>query len=174
MSKLTLIFPQEQHKKSWNNIINEFQQHNEKISPYTLKFDCENYDDFLKKTQQFFNDDSIPSQFVPCATYFLMDEKQEKILGAINIRYCLNEYLKNYGGHIGYGIAPSERRNGYATKMLAMSLEKCREFGIENILVVCNKDNIASAKTIINNGGILENEVSEADGTLVQRYWINI
>ena len=101
-----------------------------------------------------------------------MDAKREKILGAVNIRYRLNEYLKNYGGNIGYGIAPSERGKGCATKMLALALEKCRELKLKRVLVTCDKNNIASAKTIIHNGGILENELSETDKIIVSRYWI--
>ena len=95
-----------------------------------------------------------------------------KIVGTINIRYKLNDYLLRIGGHIGYGIRPSERCKGYATKMLALALEKCRELGIDKALVTCDKDNLGSAKTIINNGGVLENEYTESDGNIVQRYWI--
>ena len=74
-------------------------------------------------------------------------------------------------GIIGDGVRPSERRKGIATKMIALALEECRKLGIEKVLMVCDKDNIGSAKSIINNGGILENEV-EVDGVIEQRYWI--
>jgi predicted acetyltransferase len=86
----------------------------------------------------------------------------------------LNEDLLNSGGHIGYGIRPSERRKGYGAKMLALALEKCREFHIERALVTCDRDNIASAKTARKNGGVFENECIEGDGNIVRRYWIAI
>ena len=95
-----------------------------------------------------------------------------KIVGTIAIRNYLNDSLMKSGGHIGYGIRPSERRKGYGAKMLALALKKCREFGVEKALVTCDKDNIASAKTAMKNGGILENELVEENGNIVQRYWI--
>jgi predicted acetyltransferase len=110
--------------------------------------------------------------FVPSTLYFLIDENK-RIYGALHIRHELNEYLLNYGGHIGYGIRLSERKKGYATKMLSLSLPTIKKLGIKKALITCDKTNIASAKTIINNGGVLENEVME-DEKITQRYWIDI
>jgi predicted acetyltransferase len=117
-------------------------------------------------------DKAYEQNFVPSTLFFLVDENN-RIYGALHIRHELNDYLFHYGGHIGYGIRPSERKRGYAAKMLSLSLPIVKEFGIKKALVTCSKENIASAKTIINNGGILENEVME-DGEMVQRYWIDI
>ena len=129
---------------------------------------AENYDNWLVTlNRDLIRDDD---SHVPGVTYFGMIDS--KIVGTINIRYKLNDYLLRIGGHIGYGIRPSERRKGYAKKMLALALEKCRELGIDKALVTCDKDNLGSAKTIINNGGVLENEYTEGDGNIVQRYWI--
>ena len=61
-----------------------------------------------------------------------------------------------------------------ATKMIGLALEECRKLGIEKVLIVCDKDNIGSAKSIINNGGVLENEIADEDGTIEQRYWIEL
>lgn len=110
---------------------------------------------------------------VPDSTYFCLDEERNIMVGAVNIRHYLNDYLLNYGGHIGDGIRPSERRKGYATKMIGLALEECKKLGINRVLMVCDKDNIGSAKSIINNGGILENEI-EKDGVIEQRYWIDL
>ena len=93
------------------------------------------------------------------------------MVGAVNIRHDLNDYLLKYGGHIGDGIRPSERRKGYATEMIRLALEECRKLGLTRVLVTCDKNNIGSAKSIIRNGGILENEVLEK-GVIKQRYWI--
>jgi len=79
----------------------------------------------------------------------------------------------NYGGHIGYGIRPSERKKGYATKMLELALALCRQKGMEKVLLTCDKGNIGSAKTMSKNGAVLENEVEE-NGKTVQRYWITL
>ena len=109
---------------------------------------------------------------MPDSTYFALDKDRDTIVGAVNIRHRLNERLLLNGGHIGDGIRPSERRKGYATKMIALALEKCRELNIRKVLMVCDKDNIASAKSIIKNGGVLENEIV-VDGVTEQRYWID-
>ena len=77
------------------------------------------------------------------------------------------------GGHIGDGVRPSRRGEGIATKMIAMALEECKKLGLEKVLMVCDKDNIASRRTIEKNGGILENEI-EVDGNVEQRFWITI
>lgn len=108
---------------------------------------------------------------VPDTTLFCLDKDRNIFVGAVNIRHYLNEGLLRSGGHIGDGIRPSERRKGYATAMIALALDECRKLGIDRVLICCDKDNIGSAKSIINNGGILENEVEE-DGHLEQRYWI--
>lgn len=110
---------------------------------------------------------------VPDSTFFCLDEERDIMVGAVNIRHYLNDYLLAHGGHIGDGIRPSERRKGYATKMIGLALEECRKLGITRVLLVCDKDNIGSAKSIVKNGGILENEV-EQDGMVEQRYWIEL
>lgn len=78
-----------------------------------------------------------------------------------------------YGGHIGDGVRPSERRKRIATRMISLALDECKRLGINRVLMVCNKDNIGSAKSIIYNGGVLENEVV-SDGSVIQRYWIDL
>ena len=109
---------------------------------------------------------------VPDSVFFLLDEDRNRLLGAVNIRHYLNEYLLQEGGHIGDGIRPSERRKGYATEMIRLALIECKKLGINKVLMTCDKDNIGSAKSIINNGGILENEFVNSDGEVEQRYWI--
>ena len=95
------------------------------------------------------------------------------IVGAVNIRHYLNDALLLNGGHIGDGVRPSQRRKGIATKMIALALDECRKLGIKRVLMVCDKENIGSAKSIQKNGGILENEVT-VDGIVEQRYWIEL
>ncbi|MFB5563381.1 GNAT family N-acetyltransferase, partial [Bacillus cereus] len=74
----------------------------------------------------------------------------------------------------GYGIRPSERRKGYATKLLALSLEKTKELDITKVLVVCDAVNTASEKTILHNGGLRDHDFTEEDGNVVRRYWIEL
>lgn len=109
---------------------------------------------------------------VPDSVFFLLDAERNMLLGAVNIRHSLNDYLLQFGGHIGDGIRPSERGKGYATEMIRLALIECKKLGIEKVLMICNKSNIASAKTIIKNGGVLENEFVDENGEVNQRYWI--
>lgn len=110
---------------------------------------------------------------MPDSTYWLVNQNN-RVIGAVNIRHRLTEKLLQTGGHIGYGIRPSERRKGYATKLLALSLEKVMELGITKVLVTCDENNIGSAKTILNNGGIEDSSFAEEDGNIVRRFWIEI
>ena len=111
---------------------------------------------------------------VPDSVFFLLDEDRNRLLGAVTIRHYLNEFLLREGGHIGDGIRPSERRKGYATEMIRLALIECKKFGMNKVLITCDRDNIGSAKSIINNGGILENEFVNSDGEIEQRYWITL
>ena len=111
---------------------------------------------------------------VPDSVFFLLDIERNILLGAVNIRHYLNDYLLQFGGHIGDGIRPSERRKGYATEMIRLALIECKKLGIDKVLMVCDKSNIGSAKSIIKNGGILENEFVDGDGEINQRYWIDL
>ena len=111
--------------------------------------------------------------YVPASTFFAYDRERDILVGAVDIRHSLNEALLLDGGHIGDGVRPSERRKGYATAMIALALDECRKLGIEKVLMVCNKENTGSAKSIQNNGGVLENEIN-VEGETVQRYWIQL
>lgn len=110
---------------------------------------------------------------VPDSTFFCLDVERNVMVGAVNIRHELNDYLLKYGGHIGDGIRPSERRKGYATKMMALALNECKKLGMNQVLMVCDKKNIGSVKSIIKNGGIMENEIIQND-RIMQRYWIDL
>lgn len=105
--------------------------------------------------------------YVPSTTYLYIKDKQ--VMGMISIRHSLNTYLRKVGGHIGYSVHPQHRRQGYATFMLQEAIAICRQQNIMPILITCDKDNIASAKTIIKCGGIVENET---DMETILRFWI--
>lgn len=133
------------------------------------------YDDFnawLAQLRKLKDPATTPAGLVPATEYLALDE-HEHLVGMTNLRHRLNDYLLTYGGHIGYSVRPSERQNGYATQMLRLTLEKAKERGIEKVRICCDHYNVASAKTIRANGGVLEDEqFDSSDGTLIQRYWI--
>lgn len=170
---LKLVLPKEEYREEWYSIINEIEDAGEKITPLALKGNTNDYTEYLQSVENNSKGIDLPSHIVSSDIYFLVEEGSKRILGAIDIRHQLNTYLYHYGGNIGYGIRPSERKKGYATQMLKLALEQCKILGMEKVLITCFKDNQGSAKTILNNNGVLENEITE-DGKLKQRYWITI
>jgi predicted acetyltransferase len=115
----------------------------------------------------------LPEGFVPSTTFyaFINDE----IVARLSLRHTLNDFLNNFGGHIGYGVLPEWRRQGIATKILEMTLPHCKNLGLAKVLITCDEDNIGSAKTIEKNGGVFENHFDPGDGRpLKRRYWIKL
>lgn len=167
---LKLVKLTEEYKELLNEMMEEWWYADEKIVPYAIrKKDYHNFEEYIDSLEE--KDES--NGRVPDSTFFCLDTDTNTFVGAVNIRHYLNESLLLNGGHIGDGVRPSRRREGIATKMIAMALEECKKLGLEKVLMVCDKENIASRRTIEKNGGILENEV-EVDGVIEQRFWITI
>jgi len=153
------------------DMMDEWTATGEKIVPYAIrKVDYHDFERYLPSLEVGHDRDE---SLVPDSTFFCLDTERNIFVGAVNIRHWLNEGLMLNGGHIGDGIRPSERRKGYATKMIALALEECRKLGIDRVLMVCDKKNVGSAKSIMHNGGVLENEIV-IDGVTEQRYWIDL
>jgi len=170
---LYLAMPKREHKQAWKALKREFDR--DDAVHFALYQGSKTYGQFLRKWRNFHTGRHLPDGFVPATKYFLLEEGNSKILGVIDIRHRLNDHLlNNPGGHIGYAIAPSERRKGRATEQLRLALEICKEMGISPVLITCNKDNIASAKVIQKNGGVLEDERVTEEGKVFQRYWIDV
>ena len=123
------------------------------------------YEDWVKKIYN--NVDISDKDWGKSITYLVLDK--DKLIGLLNIRYTLNESMRMMYGDVGYGVRPSERMKGYATKMLKYALSECKRLGMEDVILGCYKDNIGSAKTIIKNGGQLINEVDEEKQ--ITEYW---
>lgn len=168
--KLRLVKLSEKYKKQLNDMMDEWYGTGEKIVPYAIRrVDYHDFPNYMKHLEITDNEGGK----VPDSTFFALDEERDIFVGAVNIRHYLNESLLLNGGHIGDGVRPSERRKGVATRMIGLALRECEKLGIDRVLMVCNKENIGSAKSIRKNGGILENEVT-VDGVVEQRYWIDV
>lgn len=177
MEQLKLIVPSLDYKEKAIDYINEFIEYNSEINGSGgLHRYLDNYEGWLLKL----DDDRkciANAQRVPADTFFLVREEDDKILGMINIRYVLNENLKDFGGNIGYAIRPTERKKGYNKVNLYLGLLKCQEHGVKEVLLDCDKENLGSSKTMQALGGKLVREryIKNAycDG-IVQDYVIDV
>ena len=172
--ELELIFPTKEYKKDVEEYLREFLDSGENEIAGDGGLDrIRDFDKWLEKIQNDLSVDTIDKDRIPATLYLTIRKSDKKIVGNVQIRHFLNEKLLNYGGHIGDSVRPSERRKGYATEQIRLALGKCKELGIDNVLMDCDKNNIGSAKAIQNNGGVLENEIY-VENELVQRYWISL
>ena len=177
--KLILVKPTLEHKNQAKQMMDEarmYDANNPDIwAGYSSMQEYENYEEWLQKLDQDLDFEHIKPGRVPESTSFLVRVSDNKIVGIINIRYSLNEYLENYGGHIGYSIRATERRKGYGYKQLVLGLEKCLEIPIKKVLVTCRDYNKGSAKVIEKCGGVYEDtRFSEKENDNMKRYWITL
>ncbi len=117
--------------------------------------------------------DRLSNLQVHASTFFSVRKADSKIIGSIQLRHSLSPSLAESGGHIGYGIRPSERRKGYGRQQLSLALDVARDRGLSKVMITCNKANTASGKTARSCGGVLTRE-GMYEGALEQTYWITL
>jgi len=173
--QLKLIAPTETLKDSYLSYVAEARAADELLVPWVLGFEADDFGALLKRLVDASDGEGIEEDFVPHTTYWAVDAAGDEVIGVVNVRHSLNDFLMREGGHVGYSIRPSLRGRGCATRQLALALQKAREMGIRRALIVCERDNAASAAVIERNGGVFENEViSEETGKTMRRYWIEL
>lgn len=173
MEKIKLILPNLNFKNEIEEYKNEFILNGDSMDGCAGLGNIESFEEWIQILKDNSHIGTVRDGFVPSSTYMAIRESDNKIIGMIDIRHCLNDYLEKFGGHIGYSVRKSERQKGYAKKMLELALEKCKELNINRVLLTCSKDNIPSMKTILSQGGVLENEVLEGE-RITCRYWIDL
>ena len=172
--RIELVYPSKNLKEQIIDFRNEFYQNNEMHIPGGAKLDMiENIDEWIKYVQDL--EKGITSDGFVSSTV-LLGVVNEKIVGIIDLRHRLNDWLKkNGGGNIGYAVRPSERRKGYASEMVKQCLEFYKKNNVEFVEISCDYDNIASKKTILKNNDIFDRELNESElGEKVQVYKINL
>lgn len=127
---------------------------------------------YVEKEKSKARGENLPVGFVPETRYWLVDG--DEYIGDLHIRHILTEHLLRIGGHIGYGVRPSKRKQGYGKLILKLGLEKAKEMGIEKVLLTCDIDNIGSRKIIEGNGGVFENAEPNPGHPDKARFWIDI
>jgi predicted acetyltransferase len=169
-----LVVPSEKYKESFLAAIREVQASDagiEDTSRWNIDEVEENFNIVIDELRRYEPGNEIPEEFVHSEYRWLI--KDGEYIGHVSIRHKLNERLRQFGGHIGYQIRPSERRQGNGTLMLKLALERARELDIQQVLITCDADNIASYGVIEANGGKLEGEFNlDFYDRPIRRYWI--
>ena len=158
------------HETAFRALLKDWESDWKHITPSIIKRDSSDFADYVHRLETYSDGKDMPHPRVPGTTFFLMDEEQAVIRGVVNVRHQLNDFLKRGGGHIGYGVPPSQRGRGYATLMLKLSLEFAYDRGIEAVLLTVEPDNPASQKVILNNGGVFGG-MGDLRGIPVEKYW---
>lgn len=168
-----LILPTTRLRESWLESRAESGREYQSGAGLTVGDDVDTADGFAAWVQRLHRaaDPSVPPAGGRVhATYWWVAEG-ETYLGAINLRHTLNDFLLRAAGHIGYGIRPSARGQGHATWALGAVLPHAGALGLDRVLVTCEDSNFASARTIENCGGVLE-DVRDTELGRTRRYWI--
>lgn len=172
MTALILVPPTAALASSYQDLVAEFVASREKLVPFVLAFDHSDFSAFLAHLDGCSRGIGIPDGFVSHSTYWLVRESNQ-VVGVSNIRHSLTPTLQRDGGHIGYGVRPTARGNGYGTAILQRSLAAAARLGIARVLVTCAKHNAPSARAILRNGGVFASEEFLPERReIVQRYWI--
>ena len=158
-------------KEAYMDFYNSWIESDEEIIPWSADLAGKTFEDWLEFTKTVKDPKTCPKELVAADTYFLFDET-EKIVGAVNIRWGMNERLRMHGGNIGYGVRKDERRKGYAGELLKFAVRVWNESGMdEDIQIACSSENAASRRTIRSCGGTLS-RVVDNDGAKKEIYII--
>jgi len=173
MNRLKLVLPAPEYKEKLMNYKREFIKNEDSMDGTAGLRNTETFEEWYSVFCDNLSEETVRDGLVTATTYMAVSINDGRLIGMIDVRHRLNDYLLSFGGHIGYSIRKSERKQGYATEMLALALTECVKLDIKKVLITCDKNNVASAKTITNNDGKLENEIVEGNG-ITQRYWITL
>lgn len=177
MGNIKLIIPSKNYFKQYKEMMDEWNMEGSRIAPWPLqlKYHTEElFNDMLKRIDEVDKGINLGG-FAASTTYWLYDIDNDKIIGASNLRHFLNEMEMKYWGHIGYGIRPSERRKGYGTLILNLTLEKAKDMNIDRVMMGAYEGNIGSWRIMEKCKGKFEEIVFEDEtGLPIKKYHIDI
>jgi predicted acetyltransferase len=169
-----LIKPTAAFAESHKSFIKEVIARGEGLVPWVLAMVGEDFPEYVAWLESSAQGVGLEEGFVANSTFWLIDG-QDEIVAVSNLRHELNDALEKYGGHIGFGVRPSERGKGFGTEVLRKTVEQARSFDIGRVKLMCDRSNVRSAAAIRRCGGEFEEEeFMEEHGTTIQRYWIEV
>ena len=168
---MQLILPSADLEETYREFMADYKTTQDELVPWVLSLKANSFKELVDQLLGFSEGVGVQDGFVPHTTFWLIDDHQ-KLLGVSNLRHHLTPSLEREGGHIGYGVRPTERGKGVATRLLEMTLKEAKKRGIERALITCDKSNLASARVIEKNGGCFDSEFQTESGKVVNRYWV--
>lgn len=173
MDSLILVKPSKELEKSIWEYRQEYFDCGEKHinGSYGIAY-YDNFDEWLELVLSI-EKDNLSREKVHASTFFSIRKSDNKIIGSIQLRHFLTDELEKHGGHIGYGIRPKERQKGYGKQQLHLVFDVAKAMNIPKVMISCDKDNIASNRTIISCGGVLTCENYYKDKEQ-QVFWVNL
>lgn len=179
MEKFYLEEPSQERKKDILDYLNEFVLYHSDVNgagALDKILSGQSFEEALDRCLNMKNEE-YAKKYGRCQskTFLLIRKNDNKLIGMINVRWNLTEEMKRFGGNIGYGIRPTERRKGYNKINLYLGLLEAKKIGLDKVMLDCETSNIASSKTMTSLGGVLDRtEIDPYDGILTSVYYIDI
>ena len=177
MEELKLVAPSLDDKESALSMLEEIKKIDAGLpwqySGLANLEESSSYEEWIQEKENEKSGINLREGFVPATTLFLKRLSDNKICGSISIRHELNEFLLNFGGHIGYSVTPSERGKGYGKLQLKKAIEEAKKLNITSCLITADVENIANEILLMKNGRIcMSGTMSDILLTMSDKVWI--